>query len=229
MRPADARRKLARVLALLESDYGRRVNRPARSAVDVLVGTILSQNTSAANSQEGLRRLKKLGPWSAVADAPIGQIESRIRVSGLGRIKAPRIRNALREIRRHSQAGRVSLRFVRDWSDEKATEYLLGLAGIGPKTAACVLMFAFNRPVFPVDTHVRRIAVRLGVIGEAVSAERAQQILTPLIGPADRYALHVLLIAHGRAVCRARRPRCGECSLLRLCPYGKRKDKARAS
>lgn len=230
MRPADARKKLKAVQRALRKDFGPRVFKPGGSAVGVLVGTILSQNTSGSNSGEGYRRLRRrFRSWSAAADAPVGQIERCIRVSGLSRIKAGRIRRILRQIRDRSRSRRPSLAFLRDWPDDKAYEYLLGFDGVGPKTAACVLMFAFGKKVFPVDTHIRRIASRLAVIPLTMVPERAQEALAPLISPADRYALHVLLIAHGRAVCRARSPRCGDCSLLPLCPYGKRKAKARAS
>lgn len=222
MRPSAARGKLRRVLRHLELDFGPRRHRPGRSAAGVLVATILSQNTSGANSGAGFRQLwRRFRSWSAVANAPTGEIERCIRVSGLSRIKAPRIRRILREVRDRGSTGRPSLEFLRDWPDAKAYEYLLGFDGVGPKTAACVLMFAFDKKVFPVDTHVRRIAIRLAVIEEGTSAERAQELLTPLIAPADRYATHVLLIAHGRALCRAASPRCRECSLLAMCPHGK--------
>ena len=116
---------------------------------------------------------------------------------------------------------RLSLEFLRDWPDQRAYEYLLGFDGVGPKTAACVLLFAFGKAVFPVDTHIHRIAIRLGILGQRASAEAAQDILTPLLRPADCYAMHLLLIAHGRQTCKARNPRCPDCCLLDLCPFGR--------
>jgi len=221
MRPAEARKKLARVLPALRRAYGPREWEPRSSPVDVLVGTILSQNTTGSNSSAGLRQLRRRFPsWSAAADAPIGQIAQCIRICGLSRIKAPRIKKILRQVRSRC-GGRVSLGFLRKLPVDEATAYLLGLDGVGPKTAACVLMFAFGKEVFPVDTHVRRIAVRLGLIVEGISAEQAQQVLTPLIRPGDRYEMHVLLIAHGRQTCRARNPLCGGCLLMRMCPRGR--------
>jgi endonuclease-3 len=185
-------------------------------AVGVLVETVLSQNTNDSNSSAGFRRLRAEFPtWDAVADAPVGRIERCIRVSGLSRRKAPRIRSILRVIR--ASQGRVDLEFLRAWPVEKAREYLLAFDGIGPKTADCLLLFSFGMPVFPVDTHVHRIACRLGAIGDETTPEQAHELLESRISPADRYALHVLLIAHGRSVCRARRPRCGDCLLLDLC------------
>ena len=222
MGPARARRKLARVLALLRGEYGPRKWRRSGSAVGTLVGTILSQNTSGANSGAGFRQLwRRFRSWSAVADAPAGEIEKCIRVAGLSRLKAPRIRRILRQIRGRRESGRPSLEFLRRWPDAKAYDYLLALDGVGPKTAACVLMFAFGRKVFPVDTHIRRVSIRLGLVPAGTSAEDAQKALGPLIRPARRYEMHLLLIAHGRGACRAQRPRCASCPLLRLCPHGR--------
>ena len=224
MSPAEARRKLKRVLGLLAKDFGPRQRGSSGSAVGELVGTILSQNTTGTNAGAGFRRLwRRFRSWPAVANAPVGEIERCIRVCGLSRVKAPRIKGILQQIRNRPEAGgRVGLEFLRDWPDRKAYDWLLAFDGVGPKTAACVLMFAFGKKLFPVDTHIHRIAIRLGVIPPGTSAEVAQGLLTRWIAPKDRYAMHVLLIAHGRAVCRARNPRCGSCSLLRLCPYGRR-------
>ena len=112
---------------------------------------------------------------------------------------------------------------MRHWPTQKAYQYLLGFEGVGPKTAACVLLFAFGKPVFPVDTHILRIAVRLGVLRAGTRAEQAQDILTPLIRPAHRLGMHLLLITHGRRTCRALGPHCDFCRLLDLCPTGKRR------
>ena len=202
---------------LLRRAYGRRTWRRRGSGVDVLVATILSQNTSAANSSAGYRALRRRLPsWTRVADAPVGAIERCIRVSGLGRLKAPRIRKILRRIR--ADRGRISLEFLRTRTPADACDYLLRFDGVGPKTALCVLLFAFGMEVFPVDTHVNRIAGRLGLLPEGTPPERAHEVLTRLIAPRDRYALHVLLIEHGRAACRAKNPRCTTCCLRKPCP-----------
>ena len=119
------------------------------------------------------------------------------------------------------------MEFLKSWRPEKAFEYLMKFEGVGPKTAYCVLMFAFGMKVFPVDTHIHRIAIRLGLIKSKATAEQACEKLTPLIAPDDRYAMHVLLIEHGRETCRARNPKCGECALLSLCPEGKRRMRRR--
>jgi endonuclease-3 len=216
-----ARKKCRRVAALLRQEYGRTSRRPARDAVDSLIATILSQNTSSANSSAAFANLKRrFRDWGAVADARVGDVERCIRVSGLSRIKAPRIRRILRRIR--DERGTIDLEFLRSLTSREAREYLLRFEGVGPKTALCVLLFGLGRDVFPVDTHVYRLTRRLGLLPDGVAPATAHEALAPLVAPRDRYALHVLLIAHGRRVCRARGPRCAACVLLRLCPFGRR-------
>ena len=222
---ASSRRLLKRVLRRLISQYGPRRWRSHGPAVDVLVGTILSQSTSGANSRLGYRRLREtFATWDDVADAPVRRIERCIRPSGLSRQRAPRIRAILRRVR--AERGRIELGFLRRRTPESAFTYLLDLEGVGPKTAYCVLMFSFGMPVFPVDTHVHRIAIRLGVMPADSTVNHAHERLTALIAAADRYAMHLLLIAHGRAVCHARSPRCDGCRLLELCPHGHRRGQA---
>lgn len=203
----------------LQRALGTRENRPEGSVVDVLVATILSQNTSRANSTAGYRRLRReLPTWDAVADAPVGRIADCIRVSGLWRRKAPRIRQILRQIR--GRYGRIDLQALAELPQEKARQELLSFEGVGAKTASCVLLFALNRPVLPVDTHVARLAVRLGWVAGKTSPERIETLLTAASRPKDRYELHMLLIELGRNPCRARRPQCLECPLAKLCPTG---------
>lgn len=214
--PADV---LRRVLPILRRCYGPR-RRPGRQdPVGMLVATILSQNTNDPNSSAGFERLRgRFATWDAIADAPVRQVERCIRVSGLAGTKAPRIQAILREIRR--RRGAIELDFLADMGADEAFAILTAFKGVGPKTALCTLLFALGRPVFPVDTHIFRIARRLGVLAEAVPQARAHEALTPLIAPRDRYAMHVLLIAHGRAVCKARVPLCRQCRILHLCPHG---------
>jgi endonuclease-3 len=155
-----------------------------------------------------------------VADAPTGEVEECIRVSGLSRIKAPRIQKILRQILDQRRHANPSLEFLRDLDVEEADRYLQSFDGVGPKTAACVLLFSFNMPVFPVDTHIHRIAIRLGLVPAKSSADDVQRLLTPMIAPGDRYAMHILLIAHGRKTCRAQSPKCEWCDLRIHCPFG---------
>jgi len=215
-----SRDKMKRVVAHLVRAYGPRPWKCWGKGVSVLVETILSQNTSNANSQAGYRQLRRrFKTWNQVAGAAVEEVERHIRVSGLSRIKAPRIQTILRQIK--SERGTIDLQFLNDLDEQPAYEYLMNFSGIGPKTANCVLIFAFGKPVFPVDTHIHRIAKRLALIPQNASAEKAHELLKPMIAPIDRYATHILLIEHGRKVCKAINPRCGECVLLAMCPYGK--------
>jgi endonuclease III len=212
MPPASART----ILTMLTREYGPRPWQCWGKAVDVLIDTILSQSTSAANSSAGYRQLRRrFRSWNQVATAPVSDVERCIRVSGLSRIKAPRIQQILRQIK--SDRGKIDLQFLGEMEDSAAYQYLTAFQGIGPKTAACTLLFAFGKMVFPVDTHIHRIAIRLGLIDRRISSEAAQEQLTSMISPADRYAMHLLLIEHGRKMCRASRPLCGKCVLATLC------------
>jgi len=216
----ENRRKLKEVLRLLRRAYGRRRWPGPRDPVGILVATILSQNTGGSNSSAGFANLKRrFASWRQVADGRLDAIEKCIRVSGLSRVKAPRIRSILRKIL--AERGRISLAFLRRRTPAEAISYLTRFNGVGPKTACCVLLFALGMKVFPVDTHIRRIAVRLGLLKGRTSAEAAHAVLGPLIAPGDRYEMHVLLIEHGRRTCLARRPRCRQCGILPLCPHGR--------
>jgi endonuclease-3 len=211
---------MQRILRRLRTAYGRRQWKCWGKGVDVLVGTILSQNTSNANSGAGYRQLRRrFKSWNAVAAAPVAEVERHIRVSGLSNQKAPRIQNILRGIKADRRT--IDLQFLADFDEQRAYEYLTNFNGVGPKTANCVLLFAFGKGVFPVDTHIHRIARRLKLIGPTATAEQAHELLKPMIAPRDRYEMHVLLIEHGRKTCRAINPKCGECVLLDLCPFGR--------
>jgi endonuclease-3 len=219
MCPRNAKtRQVAEVLDRLQGEYGRPERRRADNGVDCLVATILSQNTSRSNSRAGFARLsERFDGWDAVADAPVEQIAEAIRVSGLGRTKAPRIRRILRSIRR--DRGTIDLEHLGQADPDQAFEYLLAFEGVGPKTAWCVLLFGFGMDVLPVDTHIHRIAIRLGWIEPNISAEAAHDLLGPLVPDGRRYDLHVLLIQHGRTTCKARNARCGVCCLTDLCDW----------
>jgi len=212
---------------MLRRAYGPRPWKCWGDGVSVLVDTVLSQNTSAANSDAGYRQLRrKFRSWKQVADAPVEEVERCIRVSGLSNQKAPRIQAILRRIR--DERGKIDLQFLAGAPDEEAYQYLRAFPGVGPKTACCTLLFAFGKGVFPVDTHIHRIARRLGLVRSKATAEQTHEALTPVIEPTDRYEMHVLLIEHGRRTCRAINPRCGECVLLKVCPYGKQRVRAAA-
>jgi len=208
---------VATIVRRLEKAYGKRPWKAGRRPLDSLIGTILSQHTSDRNSGAAMVRLTEaFRDWEEVADAPLRRIAAAIRVAGLHHQKARSIRAVLRRIR--DEQGRVSLDFLRRRPTEKVKSYLLDLPGIGPKTTACVLLFSLRRPVLPVDTHVHRVSRRLGLIGPKVSAEKAHDLLARIVPPEKVYAFHVLLIQHGREVCRARRPGHAACVLKALCP-----------
>ena len=146
------------------------------------------------------------------------EIESAIAVGGLARIKAPRIKASLEAVR--EKRGSLELGFLQALPLPEAKEWLRELNGVGPKTAACILMFALGRPALPVDTHVHRVAQRLGLVPSTAGAAQAHDLLEAMVQPAEIYPFHILLIKHGRRLCRARRPLCEECPLLDGCPAG---------
>ena len=211
---------LRRVTAILDDFYGRPVLSPRYPPVDELVFTVLSQNTADVNTERSFAALKARFPrWADARDADAAEIEAAIALGGLAHTKAPRIKSILEAL--SERTGRPDLGELDGLPDAEAQAYLTRLPGVGPKTAACVLLFSLGRPVMPVDTHVHRVARRLGLIDGAVTDEQAHPILTELAGPGDAaqvYAVHVDFVRHGRRICHARRPRCGECPLAGLCP-----------
>ena len=197
--------------------YGRPVNQPHGHPIAELVRTVLSQNTSDINRDVAYGRLRERFPtWEEVRDAPLAEVIEAIRPGGLANTKAPRIQAILRQLGDHPDL---------DWLAEAprsdAIEFLTSLPGVGRKTAACVLIFAFGRPEIPVDTHVYRVGGRLGLLREGGSFTDAHDEMLRVVDPDDAYELHINLIRHGRAVCRPR-PRCDECGLRRMCPYWRR-------
>jgi endonuclease III len=203
----------------LRAEQGRFVPKPVLPVIDEIVATVLSQHTSDVNSERAFAQLKNRFPtWDEVAHAPVALVADAIRCGGIADQKARRIQQILAAI--EQREGRISLDRLNDLEDAAVETYLESLPGVGPKTAACVLTFAMGRAAFPVDTHVHREAIRLGWIPPKATADRAHRLLTPLIPPEIRYDLHVALIAHGRTVCRAQRPRCDACVLLDLCAFG---------
>jgi len=213
-------RRLARAVAVLDDFYGRPVLSPRYPPLDELVFTVLSQNTADVNTERSFAALKARFPdWASARDADVAQIEAAIALGGLAHTKAPRIKKILEALSAHS--GAPDLGVLDGLSDAEAQAYLTGLPGVGPKTAACVLLFSLGRPLMPVDTHVHRVARRLGIIDASVTAEQAHPLLTEMAGPGDAaqiYAVHVGFVRHGRRICHARRPACGECPLAAMCP-----------
>jgi endonuclease III len=213
-------RDIAAVQRLLRASQGPFVAKPQLPAVDEVVATVLSQHTSDVNSGRAFAQLKAAFPdWDEVLAAPAGQVADAIRCGGIADQKARRIQQILAAIR--AREGRIDLSRLDDLDDAAVEEYLTSLPGVGPKTAACVLVFSMGRAAFPVDTHVHRVATRLGWIPPGITAEQAYRVLSPAIPPGIRYDLHVALIEHGRSVCKAQRPRCGDCVLRAQCAYAR--------
>ena len=183
-----------------------------------LVSAILSQNTNDRLRDRAYDRLRERFPsWEAVRDAPVGEIVDAIRIAGLAPQKGPRLKRALEHIGR--EQGELSLDFLRTLPLDEAKAWLTAIDGVGPKTAAIVLLFALERPAFPVDTHVYRVSKRLGLIEERTSRERAHELLEGLV-PKERYRrFHLGLIRHGREICKAPAPSCEVCPLTDLCRY----------
>lgn len=204
-------------MELLGREYGPIHWDPRLDPMSELVSTILSQHTSDLNSERAFRKLMEtFGSFEAIAEAPVEQIEEAIRMGGLARMKAPRIKAVLRQIR--EEVGSFDLSFLKDMPLKEAKAWLRRLPGVGPKTAAIILCFAFGMPAMPVDTHIYRVSRRLGLIGPKVSADDAHDILESMVPPEDVFAFHMYLINHGRRVCKAQRPRCGQCALAWGCP-----------
>jgi endonuclease-3 len=221
MRPAATRTRLREVRDRLRSYYGVPHNEPHRAPLDELVLTVLSQNTNDRNRDVAYERLRDRFPdWESVARAPEAEIEGAIRPGGISKVKAGRIKSMLGAI--EAERGNLDLDFLADAPRERALGFLESLPGVGRKTAACVQLFSFDRPELPVDTHVYRVASRLGVIRPRASFAEAHDVLLAATEPRDVYETHVNLIRHGRRLCTARAPACPECPLLEVCPHGKR-------
>jgi endonuclease-3 len=202
---------------LLESEQGAAEWTPRYDGISELLFTILSQHTSDLNALRAFDSLRDtLGAWEQVAQADDEVIAEAIRMGGLSRVKAPRIRAVLHAIQ--EQRGNLDISFLKDMPLPEAKAWLRELPGVGPKTAAIVLCFAMGMPAMPVDTHIYRVSKRLGLIGARVTAEQAHDLLEAAMDAEQVFAFHVYLITHGRQVCKARRPLCQDCVLNKGCP-----------
>jgi endonuclease III len=210
----------SRIIALidtLERAYGRPIRDQRLSAIDELVATILSQNTSDVNTDRAFACLRaRFADWQEVAEAPPGDVIDAIRGGGLANQKGPRIQAVLRRLAARPEG--FDLEQLAALPAAEAMERLTSLPGVGTKTASCVLLFSLGMPVMPVDTHVLRICRRLGIVGPSGTAEEAHRVLTAAIPPDRMLDAHLLLIMHGRRTCKALRPRCADCPIVEDCP-----------
>jgi endonuclease III len=206
------------IIQNLKAVYGVPKSERGLDPLDVLIETILSQSTTNINSQRAFESLKRKFPtWDEARRARASSIEAAIKSGGLARQKSVRIKNLLNEI--HDRRGSLDLSFLCSAPLEDAIEFLASFKGVGPKTVACTLLFACDRPIFPIDTHIFRIARRLGLIPEKCSDAEAHRMMAAML-PEDRYyEIHVNLIRHGRKVCRPQEPDCEQCCLIDYCRY----------
>jgi len=187
--------------------------------IDELVSTILSQNTNDNNRDAAFNQLtKRFLNWQAVLAAPPQEVVETIRTAGLANQKGPRIQKALRDISTHT-GGKLSLDFLKSMPREEARQWLMGVKGVGPKTAAIVLLFSMGIPAFPVDTHIYRVTGRLGIRPKGLSVEKTHMYLEERIPEEAFYDLHLNFIQLGRQVCGARKWHCYRCPLADICDF----------
>ena len=220
--PNATPRRVRAIHARLVKRFGELAPPRSVDPLDELILTVLSQHTSDITAERAFAQLRATFPkgWSQVARAPTDRLADAIRGGGLANTKAPRIQAILAEVRRRE--GAYDLSSLTEMTDREARDYLTSLPGIGPKTAAVVMSFALGRDALPVDTHVHRVARRLGLIPPRTTAERADRLLHALVPDGLRTSLHVALIRLGREICKAPTPRCRQCPLNDLCPTAPR-------
>jgi endonuclease III len=208
--------------------YGIPLMRPHGDPIAELVLTVLSQNTNDRNRDVAYLRLReRLPTWEAVMRAPAGEIEEAIRPGGISKVKSKRIQAILRAIAAGDGPGSnhpdhdLSLDWMRDAPIEEGRDYLVALPGVGRKTAACVLLFAYGLHDVPVDTHVSRVGMRLRLLRPGAPFDQLHDQMLALTPLGEELELHVNLLRHGRRTCHARKPACRECALARMCPSRK--------
>lgn len=223
--PKDDQAFTARILHIRErliEAFGLPEWRPALPPVDELVSTILSQNTNDVNRDAAFENLKAAFPdWESVMAAEPGDVINAIRTAGLANQKGPRIQRVLAEIA-GTTGGKIQLDFLREMERDEARLWLMNLKGVGPKTAAIVLLFSMDIPAFPVDTHIYRVTGRIGLRPQNLSVEKTHTYLESRIPEETFYDLHLNLIRLGREVCGARKWHCTRCPVEDLCTF---KDK----
>lgn len=210
--------KITAVYDALVKEYGQPDWITRRPPLDELVLTILSQHTSDVNAGRAFQQLtRRFRSWEAVAEANPEEIAEAIKSGGLANVKAPRIKEVLLTIA--ARTGNLDLDFLRSWPDSEARPWLQSLPGVGPKTAACVMVFSLLKPAIPVDTHVYRVSQRLGLIGPKTTADQAHAILESLLKAVQYYTFHINMVTLGRRVCLAQRPRHETCVVCSHCDY----------
>jgi endonuclease-3 len=209
------RARVRRIRDRLREIYGKPIAPPHGHGLDELILTVLSQSTNDRNRDVAFLRLRdRFQSWEAVRDAPNAEVEEAIRPGGISKVKSVRIQEILREL------DGDDLSDLAGKSVQEGRDKLTALPGVGRKTAACVLLFAFGKRDVPVDTHVSRVGTRLGLFREKAPFEELHDTMLELTPKGQELEFHVNLLRHGRRTCHARRPDCGNCDLLRMCPFG---------
>ena len=220
----DLEQRAIAVYNLLLDYFGYPEWRNPLPPLDELISTILSQNTNDINRDRAYLSLRaQFSSWEAVRDAPQGEVIDAIRPAGLANQKGPRIQAVLKAIT--AERGSLDLSFLKNLTLDEARGWLTRFRGVGPKTAAIVLLFSLDRPAFPVDTHIYRVSGRIGLRPEKMTVEDAHPHLEKLFPPETYYAAHLNIIRLGREICSARKPDCGNCLLQKVCDYAKQATK----
>jgi endonuclease-3 len=209
--------RVARIRGRLRDTYGIPQRRPHGDAIAELVLTVLSQSTNDRNRDVAYLQLReRFDTWEAVRDAPVEEVEAAIRKGGISKVKSRRIKDILEAITERS--GDLSLAFLEHASVAEGRAYLTALPGVGRKTAACVLLFTWDKRDVPVDTHVGRVATRLHLLRAGAPSEEQHDVMTSITPPGAELELHINMLRHGRRTCHSQRPRCAACSLRLMCP-----------
>jgi endonuclease-3 len=198
----------------LREIYGVPAAEPHGRPLDELILTVLSQSTNDRNRDIAFLALRdRFADWQAVRDAPLDEVETAIRPGGISKVKSVRIQQILRAI-----GDPLTLDWIASVPVEQSRDTLCALPGVGRKTAACVLLFSFGLREIPVDTHVSRVATRLGLLRPGAPFAELHDAMLALTPPGAELELHINLLRHGRRTCQARNPECGDCGLRRMCP-----------
>ncbi len=216
-RPAP--RRVRAIRDRLRLVYGVPLAKPHGHPIAELILTVLSQSTNDRNRDVAYHALReRFEDWEEIRDAPVDEVEHAIRPGGISKIKSARIKSILRAITETSPDGTLSLDWLSDESVPDAQQYLCALPGVGRKTAACVLLFAFGKRDVPVDTHVARVGQRLALFRAGAPFEELHDTMLEITPAGEELELHLNLLRHGRRTCHARRPACRTCALRRMCP-----------
>jgi endonuclease-3 len=210
------RARVRRIRDRLREIYGRPFAPPHGQGLDELILTVLSQSTNDRNRDVAYLALReRFAGWAAVRDAPNAEVELAIRPGGISKVKSARIQDILRAIDIETFDDDLARMTV-----DEGRDFLVSLPGVGRKTAACVLLFAYGKRDVPVDTHVSRVGTRLGLFREKAPFEELHDTMLALTPKGQELEFHVNLLRHGRRTCHSRAPKCRECALLKMCPTG---------